>query len=279
MSLKGIAKETLAILEAGTYVSPSGAERSIAGAQAAALAGTRLITPAEGADLLARPGSDGPPPTLSVANERAQEAAQRMAADGRVLLLNFASARNAGGGFVNGAKAQEEDIARCSGLVPCLLRQPAYYEANRSDPSPLYTDHVIYSPGVPFFRVRSRTRIEHPFVADIITAPAPNAGVARRRGIPEDVIEQTLVRRAGIVLALAQDVGARRLLLGAWGCGVFQNDPRVCARTFVALLHSARFAGAFDTVHFAVLDRGKKATLAAFEAAVGQRDHGDRSRS
>lgn len=49
-------------------------------------------------------------------------------------------------------------------------------EVNRATESLLYTDHIIYSPRVPFFRVRNRELIEDPFSSSVITAPAPNAG-------------------------------------------------------------------------------------------------------
>src|SRR5262249_60941792 len=88
--------------------------------------------------------------------------------------LNFASARNPGGGFLGGAKAQEEDLARRSALYACLLTQRPYYDANRAERSLLYTDHIIYSPSVPFFRDRALDLVESPFCASIITAPAPN---------------------------------------------------------------------------------------------------------
>jgi uncharacterized protein (TIGR02452 family) len=68
------------------------------------------------------------------------------------VVLNFASARNVGGGFLNGARAQEEDLARSCGLFRCLETQPEYYEVNRRTASLLYTDHIIYSPRVPWFR-------------------------------------------------------------------------------------------------------------------------------
>jgi len=67
--------------------------------------------------------------------------------------LNFASAKNPGGGFLGGAKALEEDMARASALYHCLLRQSEYYTINRAGNSMLCTDH-IYSPLVPFFRIR-----------------------------------------------------------------------------------------------------------------------------
>ncbi|MEO0601399.1 MAG: TIGR02452 family protein, partial [Myxococcota bacterium] len=82
-----------------------------------------------------------------------------------LVLLNFASARNPGGGFINGARAQEEDIARASGLYPCLLQAPVYYDANRETRSLLYTDHLTYSPRVPFVRERNRRLLETPFLA------------------------------------------------------------------------------------------------------------------
>ena len=93
-------------------------------------------------------------PACEVSAETTGAAALRLRGEGgeRVLALNFASAKNAGGGFINGAKAQEEDLARASALYPCLIGQRGYYEANRRCGSMIYTDHLIYSPDVPFFR-------------------------------------------------------------------------------------------------------------------------------
>ena len=71
-------------------------------------------------------------------------------------MLNFASARNPGGGFLRGAKAQEEDLCRCSGLYETLLECPTYYSVNRHQKSMMYTDHIIYSPKVVFFRTGGR---------------------------------------------------------------------------------------------------------------------------
>lgn len=268
MSLKGIAQETIQICERGHYTAPSGRTVRIGSAQRAAEAGTRLYTPEALRALLdATPSRDGPPPVCRVSADTTQVAAQRMAADGPVVALNFASARNPGGGFIRGAKAQEEDVSRCSGLYPCLMRAPEYYTVNRAQRSMIYTDHLIYSPEVPFFRVRARELIEEPFQASIITAPAPNAGEAHRKG-EGHLVSEALKRRAGMVLALAEDNGHRRLLLGAWGCGVFRNDPAEVAGAFKDWLNHPRFAGAFDEVEFAVWDRTQdRGVLRAFEAA------------
>src|SRR6185312_12808515 len=99
-----------------------------------------------------------------------------------VVALNFASAKNPGGGFLGGAKAQEEDLCRCSALYTCQLTQSAYYEVNRATSSMLYTDNIIYSPDVPFFRDDRLQLLDEPFTVSIITAPAPNAGQAALKG-------------------------------------------------------------------------------------------------
>ena len=272
MSLKGVAQRTLQILERGHYTSPGGVTRSIGQTQAAAEANTRLYEPAEVAELLAQPGEPaGGAPVIEVRAVRTQVAARALVQDEGVeelVLLNFASARNPGGGFINGAKAQEEDLARCSGLYPCQLTCPAYYERNRAESSLLYTDHLIYSPRVPFFRERSRSLLERPFLASVITAPAPNAGQYLRRE-PEGLahVEEALRRRAGYVLAIARDQGHRALLLGAWGCGVFGNQPAMVADAFGAWLESEAFAGAFDQVVFAIYETRRRArTLESFQA-------------
>jgi uncharacterized protein (TIGR02452 family) len=51
--------------------------------------------------------------------------------------------------------------------------------------------------------------------------------------------------------------GHRVLVLGAWGCGVFQNDPHEVAAVFAELLASPKLERAFARVVFAVYDRSK----------------------
>ncbi|MEM7553427.1 MAG: TIGR02452 family protein [Cyanobacteria bacterium P01_A01_bin.84] len=283
MSLKGIAQETLQILEKGEYISSSGKRVEFLTQQRAAVEGTTLYTPEQGYALLEQ--SIEPPIEqqaeqintdsqaqlqIEVTDETTQVAARRLVQiEGctDLVLLNFASARNAGGGFINGAKAQEEDLTRCSGLYPCLLTQPTYYKVNRTQNSLLYTDHLIYSPAIPWFRTQNRELLEDIFLASVITAPAPNAGqVLRRDENAGEEIEKVLRRRAGIILAVAQENGHRSLLLGAWGCGVFRNNPNMVADAFGKWLVSPRFSNCFERVVFAVYDSSKEGkTLKAFQ--------------
>lgn len=271
MSLIEVAQETLQICHAGTYVAPSGREVDIRAAQAAAVAGARLYTPEEQAGLLA--GSprnhSGSRLSIEVTAETTQQAAQRLAVGGPVTVLNYASARNPGGGFLRGAVAQEEDLCRCSGLYLTQVQHLAYYQANRAEESLIYTDHLIWSPAVPFFRLTARDLLEAPFEASVITSPAPNAGEELRRDPGAGLrIYEALLRRTGMWLAVAEAQGARRLVLGAWGCGVFRNDPHEVAEVFGGWLASARFDGAFDEVVFAVYGR-PEANLEAFRARFG----------
>jgi uncharacterized protein (TIGR02452 family) len=272
MGLAGTAASTLAIVDAGSYVAPSGRRIDLAAAIAEAVGGTLLYRPAELQALVeasARPG--GGTPRIEVTGETTSAAARRLASEGRVAALNFASAKNPGGGFLGGARAQEEDLARASALYTCQLTQRDYYDANRACESMLYTDHIIYSPGVPFFRDDRLELLEEPYRCSIVTAPAPNAGEALRRDPgARPAIARVLQRRAAMVLAVAAEQQERSLVLGAWGCGVFRNEPAEVAAVFADLLASPRFAGAFDRVVFAIHDRSpKRLTLAAFEQRFG----------
>jgi uncharacterized protein (TIGR02452 family) len=275
MSLRQTANEILAILERGQYVAPSGATVDIAEKQHAAVAGTLLYTPKGGAVLADELESSVPSGgarcahRVVVTDETTQAAAQRLAPRDPVL-LNFASARRPGGGFLRGAKAQEEDLCRCSGLYPALLTQPHYYGRNRAEGSLLYTDHVIYSPHVPFFKVRgTRPPLEEAFVASVITAPAPNSGpIMREDPSQAPAIAEAFSRRWRIVLAIARHQGHRTVILGAWGCGAFGGDAFVAATAAKQAL--ATFDGCFDQVVFAIPSKGKKSThnLAVFREVL-----------
>lgn len=210
MSLKGIAQQTLDVVER-------------------AVQGTVLYRPGD-YRRLASSESSGGRPRIEVTSEKTGEASRRLVEEGvpHVAALNFASAKNPGGGFLGGAKAQEEDLARCSALYPCLITQREYYDVNRAEHSPLYTDHLIYSPDVPFFRDEALDFLEQPFHVSILTAPAPNAGAAQRNA-PHLMAHLPGVFRARAlkVLQVAAHQGHRTLVLGAWGCGAFRNNPNL----------------------------------------------------
>ncbi len=257
MSLVALAAESVAIVERGSYELPSGARVDMRDAVAHAVASTRLYRPGDfdGLDL-AEPAAGHT--LIEVTGETTAEAARRLVehegiAD--VAALNFASAKNPGGGFLRGTKAQEEDLAHCSALYACQITRPDYYDANWADTSRLYTDHLIYSPSVPFFRGERLDLLAAPFLVTILTSPAPNAGEARERGALASNIRATLVRRAEQILRVAAHHGHRTLVLGAWGCGVFRNDPVEVASVFEELLSKPELERSFARVVFAVFDR------------------------
>lgn len=268
MDRAAIAQATLRVIEDGGYQVPDGRSVALRAVIDEAKAGTRFYR----ADAMPSPGAKNFRHTaITVTEETTCEAIVRMAADGRghLAALNFASARNPGGGFLGGAQAQEEALARSSALYPCLCTQQAtYYEPNRANRSLLYLDLAIFSPDVPFFRDDAGNLLPQPALASVITAPAPNAGAVQKNQ-PRDMerIEPTLRRRAEFVLAIAAQEKVERLILGAWGCGVFRNDPAVVARAFGdLLLRGGRYADVFSEVVFAIYDRtAARATLRAFQ--------------
>ena len=244
-----IAQSTLAACEAGGYTSATGAHVDLAAAIEAAKAGTALY------ELGITDLGDAPraPRTtaIEVTGESTLEALVRLDGGGHVACLNFASARNPGGGFLGGAQAQEESLARSSALYACQLANLAMYEQQRAARSAMYLDLALYSPAVPVFRDDDGAWLARPVLASMITCAAPNAGALRQHG-KFDAAEVALVlrRRAAMVLAIAAHHGETRLVLGAWGAGVFGNDPELVARVFRELLAGK---SAFAEVVFAVL--------------------------
>ncbi|MEU7304309.1 TIGR02452 family protein [Streptomyces sp. NPDC007189] len=251
--LRSVAAETERIVAAGGYRAPDGREVSLAAWIEAARAGTRMFGP-DPVPLRQTGGTAGT--VFEVTGESSLEAARRLSGK-PVAVLNFASARNPGGGYLNGAQAQEEALCRASALHTCLLTVPAFYDHHRAHRDPFYTDRVIHSPAVPVFRDDRGRLLAEPYRAGFVTAAAPNAGVVRRTA-PERAADLpgALAARAERVLETAAAHGYGRLVLGAWGCGVFQNDPVQVAGAFRALLGpGGRFAGTFEHVVFGVLDR------------------------
>lgn len=196
---------------------------------------------------------------VSIAECGTMTAAETLVKQGfRTCLLNFASAKNPGGGFLKGANAQEEALARVCGLYSCLLKPEvqAYYIENGRDATCVYTDNIIVSPDVPVFRQDDGDFLSAPFAVGIITAPAPNMGVARQRASSGGIEQIKAARRHRMVRVLTLCAAERfdALVLGAWGCGVFRNEPAEVAEEFKILLEGS-FCDVFPRVVFAVIDK------------------------
>jgi len=261
MDPRAIADGTLAALEAGQYIAPNGTTVAIRDALAACVGKTRYYEPDDLSAMLrqvvAQPGALTT--TFAVTNETTLQACARLVASQqyqRIGVLNFASARKPGGGFLRGARAQEESLARSSGLYYSLRQCPQFYDFHRAQDTALYSDRMIYSPACPVLRDDEGNWLAQPYTVDFITSPAPNAGaVTRNEPANRGRIVPTLTERAGKVLALAAHYRCEALVLGAWGCGVFQNDPATVARIFASYLNpDGIFGGRFRYVQFAVFD-------------------------
>ncbi|KAJ7041506.1 hypothetical protein C8F04DRAFT_1079056 [Mycena alexandri] len=176
-------------------------------------------------------------------------------------VLNFASAEQPGGGFINGANAQEESIARSSTLYASLMTPTAqqFYALHAADGrGGFYTHAMVYSPHIVVFRDDDGNLVL-PMEIDVVTSPAVHAGLIRKHatgpGVEKD-IRRKMRERMARVLYLFERRQVRNLILGSFGTGVFQNDVDMVAQIWAELLSgpTARFAYSFDYVAFAVVD-------------------------
>lgn len=256
MTQKELAAETLAILKQGFYTI-SGKRVDISTAHRNAVENSVLITPEEAETIKGSlPAPGGEKAAAEVVNEPVTGLLHRLSekqARG-LAVLNFASAKNPGGGFINGAVAQEESLAVASGLYTTQCHCPGYYEANRACKTMCYTDHAIFSPDVVFFRGGGPGLLEQPFTASVLTLPAVNMGQVMQRGEDLTMAKSKMRDRQRLALELLADRGAKTLVLGAYGCGVFRNDPREVAENWKALLDGGldRY---FEKIYFSILAR------------------------
>jgi uncharacterized protein (TIGR02452 family) len=223
----------------GYYVDGAGTKVDWCRYVLAACSATVSIPPDE--SLPARESISFPETRIQVANETTLGASRRLVESGlKPLALNFANRIHPGGGFLGGARGQEEVLCRSSALYQTLAGDPMYHERSK--------DWAIYSPDVPVFRTDDGSPLGRPWFLSFITCAAPYAPVL---GQPE--AGDLLQRRIHRVLAIARAYGHAALVLGAWGCGAFGNDAHRTATDFRQALET-EFGGAFSDIVFAITD-------------------------
>ena len=259
-----LGRSAVAAADQGRYRTSDG--RAVDWSEAVERARAAKLSIPPDAPLPRRRATIGGETRVQVANETTLVAGRRLVdQDLKVLALNFANGVRPGGGFLAGARAQEEVLCRSSALYATLDGDPMY-AAHRQRPEPDSTDWAILSPDVPVFRDDDGTALDAPWLLSVLTGAAPYApaiGQPRAR----DLLEAR-VRR---VLAIARAYGYSTLVLGAWGCGAFANDASRTAQDFRRSLEE--HAGAFNEVVFAVTDWSpERRFIAPFAAALASSD-------
>lgn len=256
MDRKQIAQETVAIQKQGFYHL---GENTIdfSELQRFSVDNSVLIEPQQW-QTFALPNVPKTKTTVVLTAESTVNAILRLHDEGKskIGVLNFASAKNPGGGFLKGAMAQEESLAAASGLYETLCKNPLYYEKNRACRSMSYTDYAIFSPEVVFFRSGNFQLLQQPVTASVLTMPAVNLGQALQKGENLQKAKAQMHNRMRLCLLGFAQMGCRNLILGAYGCGVFRNDPQDVAADWKYWLDE-EFTGVFDSITFAIYDRSQ----------------------
>ena len=173
----------------------------------------------------------------------------------KIAVLNFANPREPGGGVWRGAMAQEECLCRCSNLYN-ILNQPYflehYYQYHQYNCDCLFSDRLIYSPNVTFFKTDDSipSVLEDPFEVDVITCAAPylHENIKKEDRKLLDIYKSRI--KNILEVAISKDVDV--LILGAFGCGAFHNDPNLMSEAFADLLIHDQYAVFFEKVVFAI---------------------------
>lgn len=146
----------------------------------------------------------------------------------------MASSKKPGGGVANGAMAQEECLFRCSNL----------FEIS-TDFYPLSKDEALYTKDAVFIKDKNYMIMEEPVILDVVTIAALNLNHMKT----PDNYDEIMINKIKLMLSLALKNGCKNIILGAWGCGVFKNDPIRVSKLFEEFAY-----GDFDNIVYAVIN-------------------------
>lgn len=184
--------------------------------------------------------------TVKVTQSKTFDAARKYT-DGKIAILNFASATTPGGGVVKGSTAQEECLCRCSTLYPSLIADRCwdnYYQPNRENLNAIHTDDIIWTPDVVVFKKDDYTKLkrEEWKTISVLSCAAPNLREKNvdiynvdkplEKKVSDEELYKIHLKRAKKIFAVAAKKGVTNFVVGAFGCGAFKNDPNVVAKAW-----------------------------------------------
>lgn len=191
--------------------------------------------------------------TIEIRNETTIRGALRMCVEeekSKVCALNFASSCHPGGGFLNFSTAQEESLCRSSALYYSLIQKDDLYEYNRQLDTNLASDYLIFTPDCPVWKLGEKT-LDSPFLVSFITSPAVHNFNVQTREEIRDVHHERIKK----ILYCAICNGVKNIILGAYGCGAFHNNPEDVANSFKYWLVDQNLKDYFESISFSIIER------------------------
>ena len=175
---------------------------------------------------------------------------------GKIGVLNFASAKHPGGGVLRGARAQEESLCRVSTLYSCLnteFLKDNYYSYHIGKKKE-YGDRIIYIPNILVFKLDDNDFNQildekNWYNIDIISCAAHNQKAYK---VEYEKLKEINYNKIKAIIECAVENNIDNLILGAFGCGVFANDPKLVSKTFKKILIDENYYKYFENVHFAI---------------------------
>lgn len=167
-----------------------------------------------------------------------------------VCALNFANAFNPGGGFLGTARAQEETLCRSSALYYSLIQQMKFYQYHqKKNPANTASNYIIFSPDCPTWKCDDYVLLDKPYLTSYITCAAVhNCGKQKRSEIKKIHDE-----RVKAIINCAIQNGVKNIVLGAFGCGAFANNPDDMASSFKKLLVDDEMRFFFESISFSII--------------------------
>ena len=189
----------------------------------------------------------------------------------KVAVLNFASPISPAGIGKKWGITQEECLCRESTLYACLSDDRCIKEfyGRHESMNYMYTSDMVYTPDVTVFKtydmVPRLMKAQDWFDVDVITMAAPNMSFCSRaiRTTKDKEVLDIFIDRFTRIMNEAASVDVDVLILGAFGCGAFNNDPAVVATAAARVLEKYRYE--FDTVEFAIYGNKDKSCYRMFK--------------
>ena len=152
----------------------------------------------------------------------------------KISILNFANGKYPGGGYINGAIAQEEDICRKLPEFYTSLLYSKFKSMHTCYPfgaatkkrysSVLWTDNVLIKRDKNLNYITDKNKWKS---IGIVSAAAPNIN-------GNDYYDNSEINKTvnNIFITPVKFSNTNILILGAWGCGAFGNNPVKIAKLF-----------------------------------------------